>query len=89
MKILNVWTPEIIENGTQSSAIVDCEYSLDDRDISTLEIKWYFRFDPTPIYTWVPPNPPQVCLEIILSEILGFETIFFNHGLVRLLRLYF
>ena len=60
VKILNVWTPEIIENGTQSSAIVDCEYSLDDRDISTLEIKWYFRFDPTPIYTWVPPNPPQV-----------------------------
>jgi hypothetical protein len=65
VQILNVWTPEIIENGTQSSAIVDCEYSLDDRDISTLEIKWYFRFDPTPIYTWVPPNPPQVGIHYI------------------------
>ncbi len=33
VRILNVWTPEIIENGTQSSAIVDCEYVVDDQDI--------------------------------------------------------
>ena len=26
----------------------------------TLEVKWYFRYDPTPIYQWVPPFPPQV-----------------------------
>ena len=33
---------------------------LDDQDVASFELKWYFRFDPTPIYTWVPPNPPQV-----------------------------
>jgi len=60
LKILNVWTPDVVENGTESSAIVDCEYLLEDRDINTFELKWYFRFDPTPIYTWIPPNPPQV-----------------------------
>ena len=73
VKILNVWTPEVIENGTQTSAIVDCDFSLDDQDIATFELKWYFRFDPTPIYTWVPPNQPQASASFSRYINLGYQ----------------
>ena len=67
VKILNVLVPDVIKNGTESYAIVDCDYMIDERDKETLEVKWYFRHDPTPIYTWVPPHLPQV------SEILNWR----------------
>ena len=60
LEILGVVNPGPIENGTQSYAIVDCLYALDPKDLETLEIKWYFRYDPEPIYTWIPKSKPQV-----------------------------
>ena len=39
---------------------MDCDFTYNEEDIESLELKWYFRHDPTPIYTWVPPNEPQV-----------------------------
>ena len=53
----------MIKNGTVINGVnnvIDCSYTLDPRDEETFELKWYFRHDPTPIYTWVPPNRPQV-----------------------------
>ena len=44
----------------QQSALVDCDFSYEQKDLQSLELKWYFRHDPTPIYTWIPPNKPQV-----------------------------
>jgi hypothetical protein len=46
---------------------------LDDQDIDTFELKWYFRFDPTPIYTWVPPNPPQAAPAFSRYLNLGYQ----------------
>jgi len=60
LKIRNVWTPDVIENGTQKSALIDCDFTYEERDLQSLELKWYFRHDPRPIYTWVPPALPQV-----------------------------
>ena len=60
VKILDVLTPDVIKNGTEKYAIIDCIYNITEQDKDTLEVKWYFRHDPTPIYTWVPPNLPQV-----------------------------
>ena len=44
----------------QQSALVDCDFSYEQKDLQSLELKWYFRHDPTPIYTWIPPKKPQV-----------------------------
>ena len=44
----------------QQSALVDCDFTYEERDLQSLELKWYFRHDPKPIYTWVPPAAPQV-----------------------------
>ena len=63
IRITDVHTPGVTKNGTRINGvnnIIDCEYQFDERDVETFELKWYFRHDPTPIYTWVPPNRPQV-----------------------------
>ena len=63
IKIHDVHTSGVIRNGTDINGInniVDCHYNFTKRDEETFELKWYFRHDPTPIYTWVPPNRPQV-----------------------------
>ena len=62
LKIRNVWTPDVIENGTQvlrlkdycffstklrfdlqQSALVDCDFTYEQKDLQSLELKWYFR----------------------------------------------
>lgn len=60
LRIDHLWVPEAMKNDSVDYAILDCDYSLDERDKDSLEVKWYFRYDPTPIYQWVPPNDPQV-----------------------------
>lgn len=60
IEIRHLWVPGSMENGTVDSAILECDYLLDERDRSSLEVKWYFRHDPIPIFQWVPPNAPQV-----------------------------
>ncbi|TRY71572.1 hypothetical protein TCAL_11968 [Tigriopus californicus] len=60
IEIRHLWVPGAMENGTLDSAILECDYLLDERDRSSLEVKWYFRHDPVPIFQWVPPNAPQV-----------------------------
>ena len=63
IRITDVHTPGVTKNGTRINGVnnvIDCEYQFDERDVETFELKWYFRHDPTPIYTWVPPNRPQV-----------------------------
>jgi hypothetical protein len=63
IKISRVHTPGVIKNGTNIDGvnnIIDCVYNYTEADVETFELKWYFRHDPTPIYTWVPPNRPQV-----------------------------
>ena len=49
-----------MRNASGLSAILDCDYTLDDRDKDSLEVKWYFRYDQAPIYQWIPPDEPQV-----------------------------
>ena len=63
IRITDVHTPGVTKNGTRINGVnnvIDCEYQFNERDVETFELKWYFRHDPTPIYTWVPPNRPQV-----------------------------
>ena len=63
IRIADVQTPGVTRNGTRIDGvnnIIDCEYHYNEKDVETFELKWYFRHDPTPIYTWVPPNRPQV-----------------------------
>jgi len=58
--IISMWVPDTVENGTESSAVLDCVYNFTEQDRASLEVKWYWRHGLHPIYQWLPPNPPQV-----------------------------
>jgi len=59
-EIISLWVPELMKNGSVEGAVLDCVYNYTDKEKDSLEVKWYFRHDPTPIYQWLPPQLPQV-----------------------------
>lgn len=67
--ILSLWVPPTLENGTDSSAVLDCVYNYTQQDLGSLEVKWYWRHGLHPIYQWLPPAKPQVLSEQFLSHI--------------------
>jgi len=67
--IISLWVPDTLENGTESSAVLDCVYNYTEQDRASLEVKWYWRRGLHPIYQWLPPNPPQVLDKQFLRHI--------------------
>lgn len=51
IKIHDLSVPEITKQGR--SAILDCDYSLDETD-KGLVVKWFFNQEPNPVYQWIP-----------------------------------
>jgi len=60
VSILSLWVPDIVENGTESSAALDCVYNFTEEDKDSLEVLWYWRHGLQPIYQWMPPSTPQI-----------------------------
>lgn len=60
VSILSLWVPDIVENGTESSAVLDCVYNFTEEDKDSLEVLWYWRHGLQPIYQWMPPSTPQI-----------------------------
>ena len=51
LEIVNMRVPQVVEDGSQSSVILDCEYSLRSSDKrSELVVQWYFQNGTTPVY---------------------------------------
>lgn len=53
VQITRLTMPRWVENGTEESVVLDCEYDLSDGD-SHIFIKWFLNNDPEPIYQWIP-----------------------------------
>ena len=58
--------PLVIKNGSESNAVLDCEYALNDEEYATNEkkpgalvVKWFFNNDPAPVYQWIHSKKPQ------------------------------
>ncbi|KAJ9578298.1 hypothetical protein L9F63_005479, partial [Diploptera punctata] len=58
--------PIVIKNGTESSVVLDCDYSPNEHDYflsrtkpTSLVVKWFFNNDPRPVYQWVHSKKPQ------------------------------
>ncbi|XP_067137941.1 uncharacterized protein [Centruroides vittatus] len=45
--------PRYVENGTEDSVILDCEYVYNENDIR-LVVKWFFNENLEPVYQWIP-----------------------------------
>lgn len=60
LEIRNLVVPEVVQNGTKSSIVLDCDYELDDPSAKDgLVVKWFFRNNPTPVYQWIVGKKPQ------------------------------
>lgn len=51
--ITRLTVPPLVENGTEDSVILDCQYNYT-REDEKLVIKWYLNDDPEPLYQWIP-----------------------------------
>ncbi|KAH7945530.1 hypothetical protein HPB49_012094 [Dermacentor silvarum] len=54
VQIVRLSVPTWVENGTEDSVLLDCEYAYTERDDSQLVVKWFLNDDPKPIYQWIP-----------------------------------
>ncbi|KAH9369229.1 hypothetical protein HPB48_016944 [Haemaphysalis longicornis] len=54
VQIVRLSVPTWVENGTEDSVLLDCEYVYTERDDSQLVVKWFLNDDPKPIYQWIP-----------------------------------
>ncbi|XKL61401.1 hypothetical protein PGB90_008458 [Kerria lacca] len=63
VSITELRVPPYIKNGTNSSTILDCIYSLrpeEQSNNSGLVVKWFFNKSPKPVYQWIHNQKPQV-----------------------------
>ena len=70
VNITSIWVPETFLSGTVSSAVLDCVYNFTEADRDSLEVKWYFRHNPSPIYQWIPPGTPQVLSDLFKDHLV-------------------
>ena len=59
VEIRDMRVPRMIESGSQSHVILDCDYDLRETEGNQMDLKWYFRDDPQPFFQWLPGRPPQ------------------------------
>ncbi|XP_067133844.1 uncharacterized protein [Centruroides vittatus] len=53
VEITRLSVPRWVQNGTEDSVVLDCEYTLTTDD-DRLVVKWFLNDDPEPIYQWIP-----------------------------------
>uniref|UniRef100_T1HBN1 Ig-like domain-containing protein n=1 Tax=Rhodnius prolixus TaxID=13249 RepID=T1HBN1_RHOPR len=58
LKIRKLQVPTVVQNGTQSSVVLDCDYILEP-EANGLVVKWFFNDHPNPVYQWIPNKRPQ------------------------------
>ncbi|XP_064469308.1 uncharacterized protein LOC135383967 [Ornithodoros turicata] len=54
VQIVRLSVPTWVENGTEDSVLLDCEYVYTESDDSQLVVRWFLDDDPKPIYQWIP-----------------------------------
>ncbi|KAG8316224.1 hypothetical protein J6590_056627 [Homalodisca vitripennis] len=62
VQITALRVPEEVRNGSESGAILDCEYTLKQSELapdSGLVVKWFWNNSPAPVYQWIPGQRPQ------------------------------
>lgn len=54
VEITRLSMPRWVQNGTEDSVVLDCEYNYSEQDDKRLVVKWFLNDDPQPIYQWIP-----------------------------------
>ncbi|XP_046633946.1 uncharacterized protein LOC124313198 [Daphnia pulicaria] len=60
LQIVEMRVPSVVEDGSATSVILDCDYVLRSADKkSELVVQWYFQNGSSPVYQWIPGKRPQ------------------------------
>ncbi|KAL7648289.1 UNVERIFIED_CONTAM: hypothetical protein RMT77_000195 [Armadillidium vulgare] len=59
LQIISIDVPSVIQNGSRSSVVLDCEYRYEQYEVPGLEVKWFWNQDPEPVYQWIPGKKPE------------------------------
>lgn len=74
VEIRDMRVPRMIESGSASHVILDCDYDLRETEGTQVDVKWFFRDDPQPFFQWLPGRPPQTIGELFRDRIdLSYE----------------
>ncbi|KAG8196116.1 hypothetical protein JTE90_007852 [Oedothorax gibbosus] len=52
-EIRRLSVPRWIQNGTEDSVVLDCDYAYNENDFR-LVVKWFFQDNTEPVYQWIP-----------------------------------
>eukprot|EP00095_Tigriopus_kingsejongensis_P006886 maker-scaffold125_size330479-snap-gene-0.13 protein:Tk06886 transcript:maker-scaffold125_size330479-snap-gene-0.13-mRNA-1 annotation:"PREDICTED: uncharacterized protein LOC103514618" len=61
--------PPVIEVGSHSHIILDCDYDLSEQEARQVDVKWFFNNDPQPFFQWLPGRPPQTVGELFRNRL--------------------
>ncbi|KAK3862651.1 hypothetical protein Pcinc_031509, partial [Petrolisthes cinctipes] len=59
LHILDLAIPEVIQNGTRSSVVLDCAYRYERYEKEDLVVKWFFNGEPEAVYQWILGKKPE------------------------------
>ena len=59
IKIVDLIVPRVIQNGSRSSVVLDCEYKYEPFEKQGLVVKWFFNHNPEAVYQWIPGKPAK------------------------------
>uniref|UniRef100_A0A8D8RUH7 Ig-like domain-containing protein n=1 Tax=Cacopsylla melanoneura TaxID=428564 RepID=A0A8D8RUH7_9HEMI len=60
LRIRDLVVPSVVQNGTKSSIVLDCDYEFEGPSAKDgLVVKWFFNNNPTPVYQWIVGKKPQ------------------------------
>ena len=59
VRLESLSVPPLLEAGTVPDIVLDCPYSITEKEKVGLVLKWYLNSHRVPIYQWIPPNLPR------------------------------
>lgn len=91
VEIKDMRVPQMIESGSESHVILDCDYDLRDSEGTQVDVKWFFGNDPQPFFQWLPGRPPQTIGDLFKDRLdLSYEVAdsdqFRKHRAIKILK---
>nr|XP_045608701.1 uncharacterized protein LOC123764709 isoform X1 [Procambarus clarkii] len=59
LHIVDLVVPEVIQNGSRSSVVLDCAYRYERYEQEGLVVKWFWNNEPEAVYQWIPGKMPE------------------------------
>lgn len=59
LHIIELEVPAVIQNGSQSSVLLDCKYHYERYEEDGLVVKWFWNHEPEAVYQWIPGKRPE------------------------------